>query len=679
MHAESPADVKFEIGHVLFLDIVGYSKLLIDEQSRLSRQLNEIVQSTERFQQANRDGKLLRLPTGDGMALVFRDSPESPVQCAIEIQRALRAHPELPVRMGIHSGPVNEITDVSDRANIAGAGINMAQRVMDCGDAGHILLSKHVAEDLESHARWRPHLHSLGECEAKHGVRIPVVNLCGPDFGNAQVPEKILRMRQAQAADDSRRKHKRMLIGFLVVLLAAAATGFLISRRAPTESPAIPAKSIAVLPFENLSANQENAFFADGVQDEILTDLARIADLKVISRTSVLTYRSDLARNVREIGKQLGVAHVLEGSVQRTGNKVRVNAQLIDTRNDAHLWAQTYDRDLADVFAIQSDIAKAIADQLKARLSPAEKVAIATAPTHDLVAYDLFVRAQGLAADMTNQIAAKAKFPQAIALLDQAIAHDPKFIRARCLLSRIHGQTYFSGFDHTPERLALVKISAEGALQIDPNSGEAHVAMADYYYHGFRNYDDALKELALARQTLPNNSEVYLWSAYIGRRQGDWENATRNFERAFELDPRNFQIIQQLALAYQAQHRYQDQINAYDRSLTIVPDDLSTLVLRAWVPVIGKPTFDHFRLCWRRMRRRIRPRPARWRTLPTHFASGHQKPSRVRFWLIHLMELFIMGSNIRALTGKASLPAGKVTAKKPAQLSRPRVKKWLRS
>jgi TolB-like protein/Flp pilus assembly protein TadD len=584
MHEQSAPDVKFEIGHVLFIDIVGYSKLLIDAQSKVARRLNEIVQNTNRFREAASDGKLLQLPTGDGMALVFRDSPESPAQCAIEIQRALRSADKIPVRMGIHNGPVNEIRDVNDRANIAGAGINMAQRVMGCGDAGHILLSKHVAEDLETHPRWRPHLYDLGECETKHGVRISLVNLCSPDFGNEQLPEKILRARLQQAADEAQRRHKRALVSVAIPLLAAAVLGWFISLQRRANSASIPTKSIAVLPFENLSANQENAFFADGVQDEILTDLAKIADLKVISRTSVMSYRSRTSRNVREIGKQLGVAHLLEGSVQRAAGKVRVIAELIDARNDAHLWAQTYDRDLADVFAIQSDIAESIADQLKARLSPAEKVAIGTPPTRDVTAYDLFIRAQGLASDMTNQVAAKANFPKGIELLQQAIARDPKFIRARCLLSRVHGQLYFSGFDHTPERLARAKVAAEGALQLDPSSGEAHLAMADYYYHGFRSYKDALNELALARQTLPNNSQIYEWSAYIGRRQGNWEEATRNFEKAFELDPRNYQIIQQLALAYQAKHRYQDQLRAYDRSLTIVPDDLSTMVLRAWVP-----------------------------------------------------------------------------------------------
>ena len=234
-----------------------------------------------------------------------------------------------------------------------------------------------------------------------------------------------------------------------------------------------------MLPFENLSANQENAFFTDGVQDEILTNLANIADLKVISRTSVMQYKSGLARNLRKIGEELGVAHVVEGSVQRAANKVRVNAQLIDARNDAHLWAQTYDRDLADVFAIQSEIAKTIADQLQAKLSPSEKAAIEKPPTTDLTAYDLYLRAKALWADTTDAVHAKEKLPQAARLLDEAVARDPKFLLAWCLLSRVHSYMYFAGYDHTPARLELANAAVQTALRLQPDAGEAHLALAD--------------------------------------------------------------------------------------------------------------------------------------------------------------------------------------------------------
>ena len=434
MSTEVKKEIELEIGHVLFIDIVGYSKLLTTEQSEQMQKLREIVRATEQFRSAEAAGKLLRLPTGDGGALVFRTSPEAPVLCAMEIGRELRKHPELRVRMGIHSGPVNEITDLNEQANIAGAGINIAQRVMDCGDAGHILLSRHVAEDLEQYPRWRSQLHDLGECEVKHGVRVGVTNLYSDEIGNPTLPSKL----QAVKKHRSHVRWAAVAIGLLTVAALAAAVLFFL-RKEPARSLATAVeKSIAVLPFENLSEEKANAFFTEGVQDEILTHLARIADLKVISRTSVMQYKSGAPRNLREIGQQLGVAHVVEGSVQRAANKVRVIAQLIDARNDAHLWAQTYDRDLADVFAIQSEIAKAIADQLQAKLSPNEKKAIEQPPTTDLAAFDLYSRAKSLLLGLTATATHDPDIRKAIELLDEAVKRDPAFFDAYCQLAYAH-------------------------------------------------------------------------------------------------------------------------------------------------------------------------------------------------------------------------------------------------
>src|SRR6059058_3629337 len=378
MPAEVKKEIQLEIAHVLFIDIVGYSKLSINDQNAAVEELTQVVRGSEQFQKAEAAGSLLKIATGDGMALVFYTSPEAPAQCGVEISRAGKDHPRLQLRMGIHSGPVSGVVDVNNRPNLAGAGLNMAQRVMDCGNAGHILLSKHVAEDLEEYEQWRPLLHDLGTCEVKHGARVSVTNLYSDEVGNPQLPRKFLALKK-------HRSHVHWAEAAIALLvLAAVVAAFIFILRKPTRSAlSIAEKSIAVLPFENLSEEKANAFFADGVQDEILTNLARIVDLKVISRTSVMQYKSGVARNLREIGQQLGVAHLLEGSVQRAANRVRVNAQLIDARNDAHLWAQTYDRDLADVFAIQSEIAKAIADQLQAKLSPNEKKAISDRPTQN--------------------------------------------------------------------------------------------------------------------------------------------------------------------------------------------------------------------------------------------------------------------------------------------------------
>src|SRR5438067_1389053 len=310
MTSERSPDAKFEIGHVLFIDIVGYSKLLINEQSEQIRTLKEIVRGTEQFRLAQAEGKLLRLPTGDGGALVFRTSPEAPVLCAMEISKALKNHPELHVRMGIHSGPVNEVTDLNEQANIAGAGINIAQRVMDCGDAGHILVSKHVADDLEQYVHWRRLLHELGPCDVKHGVRIDIANLYSEEVGNPELPKTFQALKKHQI-------HVRWAEATIALLvLAAVAAAFLYVLRRPTRSLlSIAEKSIAVLPFENLSEDKANAYFAEGIQDEILTRLSKIADLKVISRTSTQQYQSRPG-NLSEIARQLGVAHVLEGSVQ---------------------------------------------------------------------------------------------------------------------------------------------------------------------------------------------------------------------------------------------------------------------------------------------------------------------------------------------------------------------------
>src|SRR5256885_589342 len=517
---------RLEIAHVLFIDIVGYSKLLVKQQSELLRELNEVVSGTTEFRQAESAGKLIRLPTGDGMALVFRTNTEAPVECAMEIARALKSHPAIQLRMGIHSGPVNEVVDVNQRANIAGAGINMAQRVMDCGDAGHILLSRHVAEDLEQDDRWRPLLHDLGTCEVKHGVRVGVTNLYSDEVGNPQLPKKFQTLQK-------HRSHVRwaeVTIAFLV--LAAVVAAFIFVLRKPTRSVlSIAEKSIAVLPFENLSEEKANAFFADGVQDEILTNLARIADLKVISRTSVMQYKTGLQRNLREIGQQLGVAHLLEGSVQRAANKVRVNAQLIDARTDAHLWAQTYDRDLPDAFAIQSEIAKAIADQLQAKLSPSEKRAIEQRPTSDIAAFELYSRANDLILNLGFSSLQVPNVRAGIDLLNQALARDPSFFAAQCQLARAH-DTLYALREHTPEQRALAEAAIKAAFQLRPDAGEAHLARANHLYSAYRDYDAALAQLDVARGMMPNAPGIFELTGYIARRRGAHAEGVRNLQHA---------------------------------------------------------------------------------------------------------------------------------------------------
>ena len=353
--------------------------------------------------------------------------------------------------------------------------------------------------------------------------------------------------------------------------------------RNPRLSIEAPHKSIAVLPFKNLSDEQQNSFFTDGVQDEILTALARIADLKVISRTSVMQYRSSYDRDSQEIGRELGAAHLLEGSVQRDRGKVRVIAQLIDARTDTQLWAEHYDRDLADVFAIQSEIAQAIAAQLQAKLSAREKAAIETPPTTDLAAYDLYVRAKAISATTTFSLRARDTFLEATALLEQAVARDPSFLLAHCQLASVNDRLYANGFDRTAQRLQSADAAVQNALRLAPEAGEAHLARAEHLYRGFLDYDRARAELVLAQRTLPNSSAVPELAGYIARRQGRWEESISNLRRALELDPRNYFILQQIAVTYRKLRRYEESIAGLDRALEIIPNDVATRVERAIV------------------------------------------------------------------------------------------------
>jgi serine/threonine-protein kinase len=587
------ARLRLEIAHVLFIDIVGYSRLSIDEQSAAIEQMNSIVQRAETYRRAEAERRLVKIPTGDGMALVFFDSPEAPVECALEISRMLT---NLAVRMGIHSGPVSAVVDVNGRANVAGEGINMAQRVMDCGDAGHILLSKRVADDLAQFKHWRPHLHELGECQVKHEKRISLVNLFTSEVGNSDRPAKLDCAPSATTTSEGTTERAATprwwwLVAAALLVVGIAAT-VLFSRvrggKTVNSPPArVPEKSIAVLPFENLSDEKQNAYFADGVQDEILTDLAKVADLKVISRTSVMPYRSGVARNLREIGKQLGVAHLLEGSVQRSNNRIRVNAQLIDARTDAHLWAQTYDRDLADVFAIQSEVAKAIADQLQAKILPAEKDTIEKQPTKDIAAYDFYVRATEAIDSSLNSDTPKQDTLQAIDFLRQAIARDQKFLRAYCKLAQAHDQLYLLGSDHTTERLALAERAVNDALRLQPDASEAHLALARHLYSKL-DYEGARQEIEIARRTLPNESQIFELSGYIDRRQGRWPESTRNLERALELDPNNVVLLAQIAESYTSLREYGSAASALDRILALNPKDLDNLLARAQLEIRWK-------------------------------------------------------------------------------------------
>src|SRR5712664_1013268 len=463
MPSEPLPDVKFEIGHVLFIDIVGYSKLLINEQSEQIQKLREIVRGTEQFRIAEAEGKLVRLPTGDGAALVFRTNVEAPALCALEISKELKNHSDLHVRMGIHSGPVNEVVDLNEQANIAGAGINMAQRVMDCGDAGHILVSKRVADDLEHYSQWRSLLHELGECEVKHGLRISLLNLYGEETGNPELPEKF---RQANA-------------------------------KGQTAPGAAPAKSVAVLPFVNMSADKHDEYLSDGMTEELINALAKVPGLRVPGRTSCFAFKGKTEADIfRKVGDQLHVNTVLEGSVRKAGEKLGVTAQLINVSDGYHLWSKDYDGDMNDILNFQSNVAEQVVQALQVKLGGEGTLFMAKKPTENPEAHRLYLLGRYEFAKYTQ-----TGWNNAIRYYEQALKLDPEFALAYCGLADNYA---YMGSVVMPEKEAIAKEKefAEKAVALDPELAEAHMSLA-----------------------------LGLVAAY------DWRNGLKEFDRALELNP----------------------------------------------------------------------------------------------------------------------------------------------
>jgi TolB-like protein/Tfp pilus assembly protein PilF len=629
MAEEEKAKQRLEIAHVLFMDIVDYSKLLTDEQSEALQELNQIVRNTEAARAAEAAGQLTILPTGDGMALVFTGSVEEPVECALEISHALRAQPSLPVRMGIHSGPIHHVKDANQRENIAGVGINIAQRVMDCGDAGHILISKRVADDLAQQRRWQPYLHDLGDVEVKHGVVVSLVNFYAETIGNPNPPARIGKLRGGvRLTTTATRKGLSplaraifIIAGLLIALIFVLAIVSVIfapaimrslgkgqvtsppqvpaipsppsladtiksavakkvtdalqdalsrKKNAAVEPPptgsAIPEKSIAVLPFENLSRDPDNAYFAEAMQDEILARLSKIADLKVISRTSTQKYKS-APDNLREIAKQLGVANVLEGSVQKAADQVRVNVQLINALNDAHLWGDVYDRKLTDIFAVESDIAKTIADTLQAKLTGEEKQLIAAQPTSDLTAYELYLKGRLLWGKRSGD-----NIPKAIAFYEQAIARDPNYAPAYAGLAEAYAILPAYTATAPGDANSKAKTAALKALQLDDKLAEAHTALALLLCIGDLDMAGSISEFERAIALNPNDPTAHHWYGngplmVLGR----FDDAIAEGKRAIELDPFSPVINADLGQNLYNARRYDEAIAQLRKTLEIDP------------------------------------------------------------------------------------------------------------
>jgi adenylate cyclase len=531
MAADATKEVQFEIGHVLFIDIVGYSKLLINEQSEQIQTLRKIVRGAEQFRLAEAQGKLVRLPTGDGVALVFRTNVEAPALCALEISKELKNHSDLHVRMGIHSGPVNEVIDLNEQANIAGAGINIAKRVMDCGDAGHILLSKRVADDLEHYPQWRSLLHELGECEVKHGLRISLLNLYGDQAGNPGLPEKF---RQAKA-------------------------------KGQTAPGAAPAKSVAVLPFVNMSADKHDEYLSDGMTEQLINALARVPGLRVPGRSSSFAFKGKTEDDIfRKVGEQLHVNAVLEGSVRKAGDKLRITAQLINVADGYHLWSEDYDGDVRDIFTFQSNVAQHVVEALQIKLGVEETRALAKKPTENPEAHRLYLLGRYEFGKYSE-----AGWTSSIRYYEQALKLDPNYALAYCGIADTYA---YMGGVVMPSKQAVVKEKefAQRALELDPELPEAHLSLACALGGAF-DWRNAQIEFDRAIELNPNLAwayEIYAW--FLGG-VGRLDEAIAKDKKAIELDPLN--SFFQAALAYFLYHarRYDDAIVQIRKTLELDP------------------------------------------------------------------------------------------------------------
>jgi adenylate cyclase len=589
MTAEADSGAEFEIAHVLCTDIVGYSKLMTDEQTGRLRKLNELVQANEQVRRADGLGKLLRLPTGDGIVLVFFTSPQAPVECAVELAKALQAHPEIPLRMGIHSGPVNRVSDVNRQANVAGAGINIGQRVMDCGDAGHILLSQRVAEDLAHFSRWRPCLHDLGECEVKHGVRVNLVNLYTDDVGNRAFPEKFRRARDEQdaatlAIDDAKKTHRapatrrRLLIlgAFLVALVLGGLGVWQIARfrspladRAAALSGAVGIDSLAVRPLENLSGDEGKDYFADGMTDELTTKLSQIGALKrVVARSTMMKYRqarksSDQSpRSSADIAHEVSVKAMVEGSVVLAGDQARITVRLVDGTGKT-LWGESYTRNVANIVRLQNEVAVAIADAIALELTPGEKTRFANAPAVKPQAYDSYLRGKNIlriTRDATNS---------SIELLEKAVSLDENFAAAHSELGQAYSDKgYFFQADDK-EWAAKAEKEVAKALRLDPELPSALLAHSGLLWtpaHGFP-HEEVITETKRAIAVAPNYGDAHGGLGGIYFHVGLIDEAVSEFKRAGDLMPGNETIGFHFGLMDLFQGRYREAAATMEKNI----------------------------------------------------------------------------------------------------------------
>ena len=615
---------RLEIAHVLFIDMVGYSTLLTDEQSEALQELNQIVRNTEAARHAEAAGDLTILPTGDGMALVFTGSVEEPAECALEISQALRAQPSLPVRMGIHSGPVHQVKDANERKNIAGVGINIAQRVMDCGDAGHILVSKRVADDLAQQRRWQPYLHDLGDVEVKHGVVVSLVNLYAETIGNPTPPSRVGKARHPITGSTAGTRHGLspmaraiFIVAALLLVLAIVAVIFApailrsvgkgqvtspspvpaipsppsigdaikselakrvtdelknaLSAEKKTEGesspagPAIPEKSIAVLPFVDMSQAKDQEYFCDGISEEILDALAKVDGLRVVARTSSFSFKGKNL-DVGEVAHKLNVENVLEGSLRREGNRIRVTAQLVNARDGFHIWSDTFEREVQGVFAVQDEITRAIVDALKVRLAVAPSARAQLNPE----SHDLYLKGRFYWNKRTIDTIKKS-----IDYFNQAIAKDPNYALAYAGLADCYsslGFNFDAGLLAPAEAIPKAKAAALKALEIDDGLAEAHTSLAFIKLNYDWDWAGAEKEFKRAIELNPNYDNAHHWYSHYLTAMGRMQESLVESKRALELDPVGLVMNVHLGWYYFYARRYDEAIEQLRKTIEMDPN-----------------------------------------------------------------------------------------------------------
>jgi TolB-like protein len=544
----------------MFTDLVGYSAMAHRDEA-LAIELLELHRAWVR-EILPRFGGIEIETVGDAFLIEFAGALGA-VECAVAIQRRFAEHnaaapPDrrMELRIGVHLGDVEHKGD-----KVFGDGVNIASRIHGMAKPGGIC----VSEDVQHAVRNRPAFQftSLGTPPLKN-ISAPL-ELFELASSLSLAPPAEIAVAKAPAAGKSRRWiPAAAAAGGAAAVALIAAIGWFAMRAPPGTMP-----SIAVLPFENLSAEADSAFFTDGLHDTVIGHLSRVAGLKVISRTSVMGYRGQRG-NLKQIASDLGATQILEGSVQRAGNKLRVAAQLIDTRTDTHLWSSEYSRDLADVFAVQADIAQQVAKAVQVHLTPQEQASIQAVPTRNQAAYDLYLRA--LVVQRSTRTGLE-EATQAVAWLDQAIALDPDFAAAYALLAGVHDYVHWFGYDNRDERRRLVGVNADKALSLDPKSVAAHVAKALDHYHGSRNYAAAIGELEIARGLAPNDAEVQFWLGVIQRRQGDWDGSLATLQRAAVLDPLNGFNLYEYAGTLQQVRRYAAAVPQFDRYAQVSKDD----------------------------------------------------------------------------------------------------------